>query len=656
MNNKSNNHSLKALLIAGGKGFRLKSSAIPKPLIKIAGMPILERQIELLKRYNISDIYILTGYLGDQIKDYFQDGRQFGVSIKYSQEKFPLGTSGCVKLLDAQLRDAPFFVIYGDLVLNINIDKLFAYHVANLGDATIVVHPNNHPYDSDIVEMDDDFNVSALYTKDKKPQFYSNLVSAAVYMLNPIVLDYIHENKPSDFVRDVFINMLRDNKKIVGYKTIEYIKDVGTIDRFNKVEQDILDGKVYDENIDKLHPAIFLDRDGTIIKHINQLHKPSDLELYPDAPAAIKLINNSNFLVFIATNQSVVARNLCNIETVHLINKKLQTLLGDQGAYLDDIFFCPHHPDKGFPEENPAYKINCNCRKPKDGMIRNAMNLYNIDIASSWFIGDSTIDIKTGKDSGMSTILLQTGLSGKDNTYDVTPDYQFNNLTDAVNFIIESSKKYKELSDKLYDMIKDKNRIFVIAIGGLSRSGKSTFARFLCDDLLSKGINTKVIKLDNWLLSKDQRTDSMTVRERYRYDDIKKDIRLLLEGAEISMSIYDPYNQNIRDTVPFSLEDRDCIIIEGVLSLDIKYLVELADVKIYVSLDEEVRRRRYFDFYRWKDISEDEIELLYDRREIDETQIVIDSMKFADIIINNHEWGNSIINFNDSKPDYNREL
>ena len=646
------NISIKALIIAGGKGDRLKSIAkdIPKPLLSIAGIPIIERQIELLKKYNFTDIYILIGYLGEQIKDYFRQGRKFGVDIKYYQENIPLGTSGCVKCLEHELNNDHFIVIYGDLVIDMNLDNLVEFHITNHGDATIVVHPNNHPYDSDIVEMDECNRITAFYLKGSKPEIYSNLVNAAVYVLNPIVFDYIPNNGASDFVKDVFSKMLKDNRVIKGYKTVEYIKDVGTIDRFNKVELDILNGKVFGCDTQKTHPAIFLDRDGTLVKYINLLHKIEDLELYPYAASAVKTINDSDYLVFLVTNQPVVARNLCDIATVIKINKKLETLLGAEGAYLNDIYFCPHHPDSGYPEENPDYKIICDCRKPRDGMIQMAERQYNIDLSSSWFIGDSTTDIKTGIDCGMKTILLHTGIGGKDRRYDVTPDYQFNNLSEATDFIIHSSREYQELSNRFYDMIKGQNRISVITIGGLSRSGKSTFAKFLCDDLTTKGgattakggattaksVNTKVIKLDNWLLSKADRTDSMTVRERYRYDDIKRDLSLLLGGQEISMNVYDPYNQNISHTEPFSLKGRDCIIIEGVLGLDIEYLVELSDIKVYVSLDEEKRRERFYEFYRWKDMSDIDIELLYNKRIFDESEIVKASEKNATITIHNH--------------------
>ena len=152
---------------------------------------------------------------------------------------------------------------------------------------------------------------------------------------------------------------------------------------------------------------------------------------------AIKKNNASGRLGIVVTNQPVVARGLCDIVDVENIHKKLATLLGREGAFLDDIQFCPHHPDKGFPEENPAYKIPCECRKPKTGMIEKAAEKYNIDLAESWMIGDTTMDIQTGINAGMRTVLVLTGEAGKDKKYDVKPDFVCGNLLEAVEKILE---------------------------------------------------------------------------------------------------------------------------------------------------------------------------------------------------------------------------
>jgi histidinol-phosphate phosphatase family protein len=144
------------------------------------------------------------------------------------------------------------------------------------------------------------------------------------------------------------------------------------------------------------------------------------------------LINASGYLAIVVTNQPVVARGLCQMEDVERIHKKLETLLGQEGVYLDEIRFCPHHPDKGYPEENPAYKIPCHCRKPDIGMLEDCAQKYNVDLTASWVVGDTTVDIQTGKNAGTKTALVLTGDAGKDGKYDVEPDITCQNLKEAV--------------------------------------------------------------------------------------------------------------------------------------------------------------------------------------------------------------------------------
>lgn len=187
----------------------------------------------------------------------------------------------------------------------------------------------------------------------------------------------------------------------------------------------------------KKNKCIFLDRDGTINVYKCLLHKKDDLILEEKAAEAIKMINNSEYLCIVVSNQPVVARNICTLQDVWEINKKLEELLHRaNGAYLDDIFICPHHPDKGYPEENKKYKIICDCRKPKIGMIKEAAEKHNIDLSKSYIIGDATIDIMTGINAGLKTILVKTGLGGTDNKYNVKPDYVAENLLEAIEYII----------------------------------------------------------------------------------------------------------------------------------------------------------------------------------------------------------------------------
>ena len=182
--------------------------------------------------------------------------------------------------------------------------------------------------------------------------------------------------------------------------------------------------------------CIFLDRDGTINVYKCLLHDKGDLVLEEKAAEAIKMINDSEYLCIVVSNQPVVARNLCTLDEAWEINNKLEELLDKaNGAYLDDIFMCPHHPDRGYPEENKEYKIVCDCRKPKIGMIKEAAKKHNIDLTKSYIIGDTTIDIMTGINAGLKTILVKTGLGGTDNKYDVKADYVAENLLEAVKII-----------------------------------------------------------------------------------------------------------------------------------------------------------------------------------------------------------------------------
>ncbi len=148
------------------------------------------------------------------------------------------------------------------------------------------------------------------------------------------------------------------------------------------------------------------------------------------------MINKSEHLAIVITNQPVIARGLCDFNELDKIHKKLETILGEEGAYLDRLYYCPHHPDKGFEEEVPEFKIDCECRKPKIGLIEQATREFNIDINKSMIIGDSTRDIACGKNAGIKTIGVLTGNAVKDDAYPDKPDQIYENLFEAITEIL----------------------------------------------------------------------------------------------------------------------------------------------------------------------------------------------------------------------------
>ena len=404
----------KIVIIAGGQGTRIASvnSEIPKAMIPVCGKPIIEHEVALCKRYGFTDFLFIIGHMGDQISSYFGDGQQWGVHIEYFQETQPLGTAGALGFLKDQLTE-DFFVLYGDTIVDFDMEAMLTFHRQKQADATLFLHPNDHPYDSDVVDLDGDGKVRRFFNKPHEDGFVSrNIVNAALFIFSPKILSQIEVGVKSHIEKNVLPRCLEAGMNLYGYLSFEYIKDMGTPDRYQAVCHDFESGKVARLNKKNPRPAIFLDRDGTINEEVNLLNKPEQLKLIEGTAEAIKLINKSDYLTIIVTNQPVIARNLCSIEELEYIHASLETMLGKEGAYVNAIYYCPHHPDKGYPEERTEYKINCDCRKPKPGMLLQAAKDWNVDLAESFMIGDSDRDLQAGQNAGCrQSIKIETNQS-----------------------------------------------------------------------------------------------------------------------------------------------------------------------------------------------------------------------------------------------------
>jgi D-glycero-D-manno-heptose 1,7-bisphosphate phosphatase len=212
---------------------------------------------------------------------------------------------------------------------------------------------------------------------------------------------------------------------------------MGTPERYNQVSLAIENGIVKQRNLSVKQKCIFLDRDGTINTLNDFISKPDDLVLLEGAAQAIKTINNLGFLAIVITNQPVIARGEVDFETLDLIHMKMETELGKHGAYIDDLFYCPHHTDKGFPGERPEYKIDCDCRKPKPGMILQAAEKYNIDLNQSYMVGDHERDMQAGLKGGCTPVFLTNNLPFKGFT-DIPDIKIFNNLKEFSDSLLIS--------------------------------------------------------------------------------------------------------------------------------------------------------------------------------------------------------------------------
>lgn len=391
---------MKVVIMAGGKGTRIAqvNATVPKPMIPIEGKPILEYQIETLKKQGYTDIILIVGHMGNVIQKYFGDGSAFGVQISYIVEEQPLGTAGTLYFLKDEIQN-DFLLLNGDIIFDVDIQKFLEYHCNQRTAATILTHPNSHPYDSGIIIADDKNRVTNWLHKEDERLWYKNRVNAGLHMFSPRIFESFHEAKKCDLDRDVLKPLIKEGELSV-YDSPEYIKDMGTPDRYYAVIEDIKSGKVSAKNLKNKQKAIFLDRDGTINKYVGFLTDINEFELLDGVTEAIKMINESGYLAIVVTNQPVIARGEVSVEELQEIHNKMETLLGQAGAYIDDIFYCPHHPHKGYEGERPEYKIECECRKPKPGMLFAAAEKYNIDLSESWMIGDGENDIEAGKNAG----------------------------------------------------------------------------------------------------------------------------------------------------------------------------------------------------------------------------------------------------------------
>lgn len=417
---------MKTVIMAGGKGTRISSlfPDIPKPLIPIKdsrgiSKPILEWEILSLASQGFTDIILTVSYMHEKIEEYFGDGSQYGIKISYFVEEIPLGNAGALFKLQNELGQEPFLLLIADAMFDVDFTRMVLFHKEHNALVTLFTHPNSHPYDSSLLITDSNNAVTEWLTKeDPRPEFYKNRVNAGLQVIDPAVLllsginpetvgEKTQEGKTIrvDMDRQI-LKPLCGTGRIYCYDSPEYCKDMGTPERFMQVNMDFQNGIVKAKNLSQKQKAIFLDRDGTINKLVGFLRSPDEFELLDGVAEAIRHINGSGYLAIVVTNQPVIARGEVTVAQLDEIHNKLETLLGVQGAYIDALYYCPHHPDKGFEGEIAELKIQCNCRKPKPGMLFQAAEDYNIDLEQSWMIGDGEFDVRCGKSAGCRTVLI----------------------------------------------------------------------------------------------------------------------------------------------------------------------------------------------------------------------------------------------------------
>jgi len=617
---------MQAIILAGGKGTRLRERLghLPKPLIDICGLPLLERQILLLKKHGFTEVLVLVNHAADQIVNYCASKENWGLNVHCIDDGQPKGTAGATLAVFEQL-DHEFLVMYGDTMVDVDLTRFYRHHKQVEGmAATLFLHPNDHPQDSDLVEMDEDGFITAFHPyPHEASRYYPNLVNAALYWVRKQSLArWRHESRPLDYGKDLFPAMLQRGMKLRGFNSPEYIKDIGTPARLDKVCADFLSGKIERANLGQPQAMVFLDRDGTINREVDHLNTPEQFELLPDVAEAIRRLNRSEYRCCVVTNQPVIARGEASVEALRQIHNKMETLLGRSGAFLDRIYYCPHHPDGGFPGERAPLKKDCDCRKPKTGMIDLAIGDFRGCREKSWLIGDTSVDMETARRAGVKSVLVETGYAGLDYRHWATPDAIVPDLSSAVSFILDH---YPRLLSYCRKLTQDFGAGAIVLIGGQSRSGKSTLAAVMRDALESRGQRARVLSIDRWLKSDAERQPG--VLGRYDMDGLQALTARLtdreLRPDRLALPGYHKLRRRqIAAVEELELLPSDVVLIEGTVALAIDISNETAAHRYHVDIDETLRKQRVLSAYRLRGYTDEQAFEIYATRQQDEFPVI----------------------------------
>jgi histidinol-phosphate phosphatase family protein len=265
-----------------------------------------------------------------------------------------------------------------------------------------------------------------------------NVVNAATYVLERSSLERVAADAPRrcDLARDLVPRMIATGVRVGAYRSREYLKDMGTPERLAKVEHDLAVGTVARRLASQVMPAILLDRDGTVNVEVGRITRPDDLALIQGIGPAITRAHDAGYLVGVVTNQPVVARGDVSVAELDAIHGRMEMLLAETRSFVDGIYVCPHHPDRGFPGEVATLKGPCGCRKPATGLVEQAAADLNLDLTRTWLIGDTTSDVQCASSAGLFAVLVGTGHAGADARFSVDKALRFADASAAIAFIV----------------------------------------------------------------------------------------------------------------------------------------------------------------------------------------------------------------------------
>jgi mannose-1-phosphate guanylyltransferase/phosphomannomutase len=632
-----------AAIIAGGFGTRATSMTadrIPKALLPVAGVPIIFRQMRVLRREGVTRLSVLAGHLGDRMRPALEPlAAALGLRLQIIVEPMPLGTAGCLTALDAAARE--ILIVYGDMLFDIALAPFLEFHRRKNALLTVVAHPNDHPRNSDLIAERDGLVQGILPHGRPRPRDHRNLVPAGLYLASPAFFAELEPGTRADMINDVLPRLIASGLPVAAYNTPEYLRDIGSPARHALAERDLQAGGV--EALNRAHPrpAIFFDCDGVLNEEPGEpgIVAPDDVRPIPGAGAAVRRARLAGLLTVAVTNRPQVAKGLVTFEGLDHILGRLEALLAEDGGVLDRIYFCPHYPQSGFEGEIAALKIRCECRKPGTLMLRQATADLPIDRLRSMLIGDSLRDIGAARGIGIWAYGVRTGYGCRDHErfrresgVPPVPDLIFESVSEAVEFGVGYRALAEPVVAGIRHMMERGTTPALIGVSGRSRAGKTAVAHAVIRSLIEDGVPGLHVRLDDWIMSATERGPNASAETRNRVDVLPGVVTALRAGTTVRAPGYNAATRGAGEAMSYDARGRSVILLDGNFAVH-PCIRAMLDLAVFVTLPSDVQRERFAAFYRWKGLDQQAIDALWRERVADEWPAVDVQRDGADLVL-----------------------
>lgn len=378
---------MEVIILAGGLGTRLANivNDVPKPMAPIANKPFLEILLDYLCANNITKVIFATAYKSEVIQKHFKE-KYKNIDLSYAVANEPLGSGGQAKDGLKISTHEDVIIMNGDTFFEINLNKMMDFHKKNKSDFTMAVRKSENIKNSGSIYYNNEKQIISF--KEKK-DVGAGLINGGIYIVKKNIFYNINKIKFS--LEHDFLEKNINNYKIMAYESNEYFIDIGTPEDYYKANNHFSVKK----------PALFLDRDGTLNEYGEYIYKFEDFKFNKNILNILQKFSYNEWLIFIVTNQAGIARGYYSVEDMLKLHTEVDHILKKNNIKITEWAYCPHHPDFGNFNER-----NCDCRKPKSGMITNIIDRYSIDINRVIMIGDKESDILCGQNAGIKSIYI----------------------------------------------------------------------------------------------------------------------------------------------------------------------------------------------------------------------------------------------------------